>query len=367
MEYIVSLGISLFILFSVSCDLGNNNPSSCDCPSSDSIPSDDHSGNNIKKIKVTHTLNIPGNPDGLVMDLNKNMAYVTNRSGLIEIDASRKNVIRNIALPNSQVQISGISQDGKLLSLNDFYSVYIANTEGELSFLKTITGSAVFGSCIVGSTVYAASFNDRIIYSYRLEDGLLHKIDPYKSSGEIATPNSIISTADQKYVVAVDETNRVLHVISCDKDSSLYHIPTGQLVKFCIPIKDDKIAAFLENSKQLLLIDITQPNVIPEIMEIDSLEYVNHAVYSSEMHFMFVILGKLAFYRDSGPYESSNYYTAELMILDMNTKKEVLRGKIDIDPSNVEFKIGMTSDNKSILFTSSGALNYIDIESLKIL
>jgi hypothetical protein len=320
----------------------------------------------IDTLNVSYTINILGNPNGLVINKDGSKAFVTNGSGLLEIDIPGKKMLKNYSLPNSRIEVNDISPDGKMISLSEFTAVYIAPIDKEPLFQKIITGSAVYGSCFSNTSVYAPCFNDRVVRTYRLKDSLEKMIDPYDSSGVVASPNAIGYSSDRKYIIAVDEGNQVLHIINAEKDSALYQIPTGRTAKFTIPIIGDTIAAFLENSKQFLLINLSRPNEVPMMVQVDSLEYAHDAVYSRGLNRMFIVLGRFLYDKDNGLYESSFYYAAQLIVMDMSKFKVLLRKTINIDASNLQkFKIALTPDDNLLLITSSEALHVFETKNLK--
>jgi hypothetical protein len=320
-----------------------------------------------KTISVSYTIGVLGNPNNLLISKDGKKIYATNGSGLLEIGIAEKKVLKNYSLPNSRLESNDLSVDGKLISLSDFNSVYIADIENGMTFKKVIEGSAVYGSCIANETVYAPCFNDRIIRTYRLQDEKQLEINPYTGSSTVATPCGISYSMDRSYVVAIDETEKVLHIINSNNDSMQYHIPTGKTAKFTIPLKGDSIAAFCENSNQILFINIKEPEAVPVIIKIDSLEYADDAVYSISNNRVYIVLKKPAYYRDNGPFESGTYSLPELVVLDMNSKDVIMRGKIDVDASNLfTFSIALTPDEILLLITGSESIHLIEVSSLKI-
>ena len=332
------------------------------CPNTDSTAQKQK-----EPISVSYTINILGNPNKLLISKDGKKVYATNGSGLLEIGITERKVLKNYSLPNASLGSNDISIDGKLMSLSDFYSVYIANIDSGMTFRNVIGGSAVYGSCIANGTVYAPCFNDRIVRTYRLQNGTQKEINPFAGSSTVATPHGISYTMDRNFVVAIDEGQKVLHIINTNNDSMLYQIPTGRTAKFTIPLNGDTIAAFCQNSNQILLINVKEPEAVPVIIKIDSLEYVTDATYSISNNRMYIILAKSTYYQDNGPYESGQYSLPELLILDMKTRNILKRGMISVNASNVySFSIALTPDSNLLLITGSEAIYVIDVNTLKI-
>lgn len=182
---------------------------------------------------VTDVVNIPGDPQDLVMDSQGKFAYLSNGSGLLVLDLATRELTANYPVPLRNARLNDIDDSDSLVVFHGMTTItratdvitFDVKNGTEQTLLK---GNALYGVAFANNFVYAADFNDRGLHIASIDGSNQALIKPYsESSSTVATPISITSSPDGTRVVFGDEFNQALHVVNTDENVVTATIAAG--------------------------------------------------------------------------------------------------------------------------------------------
>ncbi len=326
-------------------------------------PVDDEGSGGGKWGTITDIVNVPGSPNGIVVDSQGNFAYLTNKYALLVLDLATRQLTKNYALTLdigsdlNGIVVDNINKTDSLVALHAFGGAAIADVE-DGSQVELISASAIYGAAFAQGFLYAPSFNDRVVYAASIDGSTQQTINPYPEGGKIAGPCSIVSTPDGSTVLFGDEFNNAVHAIDTSTNTVIATYVIGFKPKHIVPIDENNAVIVHEDDGTVAFIDLTNPAGVPKLVSIDSLEGVEDLVIDPARTSLFVL------HRKKIEYEGDNYglYQPEVVVLDLSIKTVSSRILIDDDKpaSWPDYDLAITPDGSTLLVAGEEAIYFLE-------
>ena len=336
---------------------------------------------------VTDTVNVPGNPQGLVIDSQGKFAYIniTNGSALLVLNLTTHEFTSSYPVSLGNYPLDDIDDTDSLVA---FHGTTTAGTvDVKSGAQKTLLkGHALYGAAFAGNSIYAVSYNDRGVHVASIDGAGQRLVTPYSQSGTVAVPISIASSPDGSTVVFGDEVNQALHVISATDNVVTATIAVGIEPQKILFLDNDRLAAVRygaagvnkcdtpDEPGTLILVDLTNPLAVPQSFEIDSLGIVRGWAVDPTGNRIFIVRAKQVGCYKGRKDREWTLYQPEVVVFDLLT--EEVTGLIHLKqdesaPLNRPFPIvenlrlatydlKLTPDGNTLLVVGTGKVYFLE-------
>ena len=300
---------------------------------------------------VVDVVNVLGSPNGMVIDSQGEFAYLSNGAELFVLDMTTRQLTVRHPLPGGFSIIDDIGPSDSFLALHTSNRAGYVDTGGASRQVQggPPTGDVISSNELIqGSNINDSAFANGFLYAPSLRCCFEGVVRAASLDGSVRT--EIIPGGGHRGIDASPDGSKVvvgagnaLHVIRTVDNTVMATIgvPFSEFFAF---LDNDRVAVVNNNDGTVVVVDLTDPTGIPDLIFVDSLEHVTDLEVDATGTTLFV-LHRVCF------GVQIECHVPEVVVLDLLAKTVTKRILLDQDRPALSqnYSLALTPDGNTLL------------------